>query len=111
MRLVINVDGAGYRDGRTAWSLYGCPMPMERVLRAALAEDPTMVEGEPWYQSDHGLFVQAGVPALAFTTDAFADVWARIAHTAADTPALVDCDALITLADSIHAVILALAVK
>ncbi len=109
VRLAINVDGAGYRESATAWSLYGCTPPMEATLRAALCGRDGLVEGEPWFQSDHAVFVQAGAPALAFTTADFVDVWAHIAHTAADTPELVDCDALVSLAHAIRAVITALA--
>ncbi len=109
VRLAVNVDGAGYRESATAWSLYGCAPPMEATLRAAVDGRDGLVEGEPWHQSDHAIFVQAGVPALAFTTAAFVDVWAHIAHTAADTPELVDCDALVSLAHAIRAVIAALA--
>ncbi len=107
--LVLNVDGAGKRGSANAWSLYNCPPPTDAALRATLEGRDGLVEGEPWYQSDHAIFVQAGVPALAFTTADFANVWAHIAHTAADTPELVDCDALVSLAHAIRAVITALA--
>ena len=105
VRFAINVDGAGNRDNAIAWSLYGCPPMIEERVRANLIERPNFVEGEVWYQSDHAMFVQAGVPALAFTTDNFAQVWAQIAHTAADTPELVDCGALVGLAHTIHHIV------
>ncbi len=69
--LGVNMDGVGYRHGKTAFSLYGCPPQIEEAVRAALAGRTGMVEGDPWYQSDHSLFVFNGVPALAFTSDQF----------------------------------------
>jgi aminopeptidase YwaD len=109
VQLALNVDGAGHVESAIAWSLYGCPLPMEAALRTVLAGRRGFVEGEPWYQSDHAIFVQAGVPALAFTTGNFEQVWAEIAHTAADTPDVVDCDALIALARAIREAIMAVA--
>ena len=34
-----------------------------------------MVEGEPWYQSDHAIFIQQQRPALAITSDRFDELW------------------------------------
>lgn len=106
--LGINIDGAGYREGRTTFSLYECPPALSDQVRAAFAGYPDLVEGEPWYQSDHMLFVQYGVPALAFTSDAFDDLWNRIAHTAGDRPELVDANKIAGLALALHELILKL---
>jgi hypothetical protein len=51
-------DGAGWRD-HTEVSLYGCDDAVAGVVRAAWLAGRT-VEGEPWYQSDHGLFMRTG---------------------------------------------------
>jgi aminopeptidase YwaD len=88
--LGINVDGAGYYRGDTAFSLYGCPEDLEQAVRRIFAGYPGLVEGEPWYQSDHALFVQNGVPALSVTSQQVAEILSTIAHTPADTPDKVD---------------------
>lgn len=88
--LVMNVDGAGYREGSTAWSLYGCDSRLRRSLRTALARFPGIVRGEQWPQGDHSMFAMQGVPAAAFTSDRMAELWSQVAHTERDTADLVD---------------------
>lgn len=88
--LGVNMDGVGYRHGKTAFSLYGCPPEMADSIRAVLAARASMVEGDAWYQSDHSLFVFNGVPALAFTSSEFTELWQEIAHTPGDMPEIVD---------------------
>jgi aminopeptidase YwaD len=83
--LGVNIDGAGYRDGGTAYSLYNCSPELEDPIRAELAGRPGIVEGEPWYQGDHGLFLMHDVPALAVTSEHFVKIWSEIAHTERDT--------------------------
>ncbi len=39
---------------------------------------------EPWYQGDHSIFIQMGIPALALTSTPFDD-WLTRTHTTADT--------------------------
>jgi aminopeptidase YwaD len=59
-------------------------------VRRAFAGHPGLVEGEQWYQSDHMVFVGNGVPAVALTSEHFAEIFSRFAHTASDLPELVD---------------------
>ena len=87
---VMNVDGAGYREGSTAWSLYGCDTRLRRSLRTALGRFPGLVAGEQWPQGDHSMFAMQGVPAAAFTSDRMAELWSEVAHTGRDTADLVD---------------------
>jgi len=56
--LAINLDAVGHIGHRTAYSLYGCPAELADLIRTALATPPEVVEGEPWYQSDHSVFFQ-----------------------------------------------------
>jgi aminopeptidase YwaD len=64
-------------------------------------------EGPQWYQSDHGIFMANGVPAMAITEESFMELLAEITHTEKDTPEIVDSLKLIenavALADIVHA--------
>ena len=88
--LGINIDAAGYRDGATAYSLYGCPDEWSTVIRTTLDAQPGTVEGEPWYQSDHGCLSSEGRPALAITSEQVHGTDHHVTHTEKDTPELVD---------------------
>lgn len=96
--LGINLDGMGYRAGHTAYSLYDCPPDIAGVIRSAFAARIGMLEGEAWYQSDHGLFLMNARPALALTSDRFTELWTTVAHTGKDTVELVDPGKLVEAA-------------
>jgi aminopeptidase YwaD len=104
--LGINLDGAGYYQGQTAYSLYDCAPVMGDLIRRALSTHPEMVEGEPWYQGDHGLFLMNKVPALALTSERFVELWTEIAHTPQDHPGIVDPAKLVSIAIGLKALIL-----
>jgi aminopeptidase YwaD len=104
--LGVNLDGAGYHEGNSAYSLYDCPAEIAAVIRKAFSSQENMVEGEPWYQSDHMLFVQNSRPALAITSDRFTELWTHIAHTPRDHPQLVDCDRLARIALALRDLVL-----
>lgn len=87
--LVINIDGAAYREGDTHFSLYECPEDMAGRVRAVLSEHG-LAEGPQWYQGDHSIFVMGGRPAVAITSAVLGDLMAEITHTARDTPEIVD---------------------
>jgi aminopeptidase YwaD len=106
--LGINVDDAGYVRGESAYSLYGCPPEMAATIAAVMARHAGIVPGEPWYQSDHGLFIMQGVPALALASTEVAEVMEQIAHTPRDTPDVVDVAKLVTIAFALRDVIAAL---
>ncbi len=88
--LGLNVDGAGWRDHGTEVSMYGCSPEVEAAVRSAVDCRPGFAIGEAWYQSDHGLFLQHGRPAVAVTSGDFAELLATVAHTERDTLDLVD---------------------
>jgi len=106
--LAINMDGLGYRGSQVAWSLYECPPALAGAVRAALAGQPNLVEGEQWYQGDHMVFVMSGRPALAITTDQLAEICAGITHTERDRPDLVDVSLLAATATALHSLLLVL---
>ena len=96
--LAINLDDVGYIKGKLAYSFYGCPDELAGRSRQALAAHPDLAEGEPWYQSDHMVFVQSGVPAMAVTSDHFVEMMETITHTPQDTIEKVDAEKLVRLA-------------
>lgn len=105
IHLVINVDGAGYKDFPNEVSFYGCPAEIETCALAVMETYPAIRHGEPWFQSDHMVFAMQQIPAMAITTSAFMQMEKEIAHTQKDVPALVDRELLADTARYIHEVI------
>jgi aminopeptidase YwaD len=105
--LSVNLDAPGYRQGDTAYSLYGCPETLTATIRQTLAGRAGISEGDPWHQGDHMIFVQNGVPALAITSQSFMEIERTVAHTPLDVPELVDprklADAALALQDLLSA--------
>jgi aminopeptidase YwaD len=106
--LGINVDVAGYHQGNTEYSLYGCPAEVAGSVRRAFSAQEGMVEGEPWYQSDHSLFVQNQVPAVAITSEQFMELSTHVTHTPQDSPELVDASKLVAIALVLRGLVLEL---
>ena len=98
--LAVNVDGAGYVKGRTAYSLYGCEGALAEDARRIL-EAHSLIEGEPWWQGDHALFAMRGRPAIALTSERIEELNREVIHTAADTPDLVSSTRLVEAACAI----------
>jgi aminopeptidase YwaD len=105
MALGINLDGLGYREGRTAYSLYNCLPALETAIKTAFAPYAGLAPGDPWYQGDHMLWLQAGRPALALTSDAAPELMREIIHTSADLPDLVAPEKLVEAAQALRALI------
>ena len=101
VRLAINVDGAGYRGGPTAFSTYGAADQVDLAPLRAYG----LVAGPSWPQSDHMVFAMAGRPAIALTSWDLETVMREVAHSSADTPDLVDLDLLEDAARGIAALI------
>lgn len=83
--LFVNIDGAGYRRGRTAFSLYNVGDQRSSSIRGKLEDVADLVEGPPWYQSDHAIFAMQGKPALAFTTEFLDEMLDELFHADTDT--------------------------
>lgn len=88
--LGINLDGVGYKQGRTAYSLYDCPAHVSQTVHQAFPSHKGFFEGDLWYQGDHSLFIMNSRPALAITSEEFMHLSTYITHTAQDKPELVD---------------------
>ena len=95
IKLFINLDALGYLKGNTAFSFYNLLEQDLNLLRQLLARHDGLVEGEPWYQSDHAIFVMKGNPALAVTSEHFMEITRKFTHTPRDVPALVDTEKLV----------------
>jgi aminopeptidase YwaD len=85
-----------------AFSLYGVGDEISARVRRVLGRHPGLVEGPPWYQGDHGLFLLNARPALAMTTDRLAEVMAEITHSPRDTIDLVDPAKPVLVARAMH---------
>jgi aminopeptidase YwaD len=108
--LNINIDGAGFHTGETAFSLFDLPGSMERVLRDAMASSPGIVEGPLWPQGDHSIFLQYGIPALAVSSKWFIDNMETqdITHTESDNLSIVDSRRVVGAAMALHRFLAAL---
>lgn len=107
MLLNINIDGVGPAGAPTAFSLHQVQGPMAASVAEA-AERHGIVAGPPWYQGDHMMFVQQGVPAVALTTSDMQRVWTEITHTAEDRPEIIDPALMVDAAAFLAALIPAL---
>lgn len=108
IRLAANIDGAGYIEGKTDFSLYNPPDEVAAQVRRAFPAEEGFLEGQPWYQSDHSIFIQNGVPAMAITSAQFMELSTHITHTPQDRPELVDPDRLAHIALALHRLLLGL---
>lgn len=100
----INIDGAGYQHGPSAFSPLNLPEPIKADLEHVLASSETLLEGAPWYQGDHSIFLQQGVPAIAVSSAWFVDhIDAQaITHTPADHPEIVNHARVVEIARAIQ---------
>lgn len=101
--LGINIDGAGYRHGDTAFSLYGVDDAQSIIAREEMAAHG-IIEGDQWRQGDHSLLVQNGVPALALTSADLIEIMS-IAHSPDDVSDVVDPCRLVDVAGAVVALI------
>jgi len=103
--LAINLDDIGYIKGRTAYSFYGVSKPVIAAIKTAYQDRADFFEGPPWYQSDHGIFMAKGVPAMAITEENVMDLMKEVTHTEKDTPAIVEPKKLVDNAFALKEVI------
>lgn len=101
--LGINVDGVGYSGSAAAVSCYGCHPETVALSDDLIAADSALVAGEPWFQGDHAVLAQSGVPAIAITSADMPAIWTTIAHTALDEPGIVDAETVVRVAEYVAA--------
>ncbi|MFC1872083.1 M28 family metallopeptidase, partial [Chloroflexota bacterium] len=100
--VAINLDDIGYIQGKTAYSFYECPETIQQSVQESFQKYEGLVMGERWYQSDHMVFVQKGIPAIALTTEKITELMAGYTHTSRDTPDIVDCGKLVDVARALR---------
>jgi aminopeptidase YwaD len=103
--VVINVDDVGYVRGRSAYSTYGLAPDVQKKTDTVFEEFDGIIEGEPWFNGDHMIFVQSEVPAIAFTAELMPELMKTITHTSADTPDKVDPDRLVEVARALESLV------
>lgn len=103
--LVVNVDDVGYKRGRSSYSFYECPPPLEERAEGVFHRFDGLVRGDPWFNGDHMIFVQRQVPCVAFTSECMPELMRTVTHTASDTPDLVDGRKLVEVAASLNALV------
>ena len=102
--LNINIDGAGYIEGKSTFSLFGLPEEMKKNVNGVLAEYDGITEGIQWPQGDHSIFVQQGCPAIAVSSKWFIDHMdsQTITHTPKDNAGIVDCRKVVEIAEALN---------
>lgn len=99
----INIDGAGFHEGPSVISPFNLSEDIYKSFSEVLDSTNNVQEGGPWYQGDHSIFLQQGVPALAVTSQWFLENidTQQITHTPKDQAGIVDCDKLLEITDCI----------
>lgn len=90
--LNINIDGTGYKEGLSGFSPFELPETIENALNKVIENNPGIVEGLPWYQGDHSMFIQQGRPAIAVSSQWFIENMEcqEITHTPKDNLDIVN---------------------
>ncbi len=107
MILDINIDGAGYHEGPSAFSEFNLPEELSEKLTHIIDSYPGLTKGPQWPQGDHSIFVQFGVPAVAVTSKWFIDNMESqdVTHTPKDRPEITDCHKLVEIANALNELI------
>jgi aminopeptidase YwaD len=105
--LNINIDGAGYKEGQSAFSLFNLPEELLHVVKEVIENSPGITEGVQWPQGDHSIFLQFGVPAIAVSSKWFIDNIADqdITHTPKDNPGIVDCNKIVEISKALNTLV------
>jgi len=105
--LNINIDGAGYREGPSAFSFFQMPDLTKQLILDVMEQHDEIQEGRPWVQGDHSIFVQFGRPALAVTSQWFLDNMEsqKITHTPDDNLGIVNARRLTEIAHALSEII------
>ena len=97
--LNINIDGAGYHTGLSSFSPFNLPEPIQPIFNKLIRETPEFVEGIPWVQGDHSIFVQYGRPAIAVSSQWLIENMENqnVTHTPKDKPSIVNPQRLVEI--------------
>ena len=96
----INIDGAGYKEGKTAFSFYNLAENVEEEVKDLISLHPNIKVGSQWYQGDHSIFIQNGIPAIAVSSDWFIENMEDqdITHTPKDNLTVVNIANVVDIA-------------
>jgi aminopeptidase YwaD len=102
--LNINIDGAAYKHGRSAFSFYDLPDPVRSKALDTLDKFPGITEGVQWVQGDHSIFIQYGRPAIAVSSEWFTQNIndQDITHTPKDNLEIVDHNRVVEIAEALN---------
>ena len=105
--LNINIDGAGYHKGLSAFSFFDLGENIKSRVLDILEVFPGITEGAQWFQGDHSIFIQQGVPAIAVSSQWSIDNidQQEITHTPKDNPSIVDCQKIVAITEAINQLI------
>jgi len=103
IQLNINIDGAGYLDGLSSFSLFDLPEALSEKTIEIISKYEGITEGIQWPQGDHSIFLQFGVPAIAVSSKWFIDNIStqEITHTSKDNINIVDANKLVEISIAI----------
>lgn len=105
--LNINIDGAGYKEGQSAFSLFNLPDEILQATKKVINHYSGITEGVQWPQGDHSIFLQFGVPAIAVSSKWFIDniTDQDITHTQKDNIEIVDCNKIVEISQALNTLI------
>ena len=104
VRLMLNIDSPCYKGVPAAVSFYNLAAKDRDLAALALAEYPSVVEGEPWFAGDHAAFAFSGTPCIAVTTKDL-DRALALTHTQQDTLENVSQDDIVPVAEAVISII------
>mgnify|MGYP001208141616 FL=1 len=102
--LNINIDGAGYNEGKSAFSFFDIPEALRVKANKMVEKFHGITEGIPWPQGDHSIFIQQGCPAIAVTSQWLVENIAsqEITHTPKDNIDIVDCRKVVEISEALN---------
>ena len=103
--LGINIDGMGYIKGKTAFSVYTTDEKINILADKVFEGQYDMVRGEPWYQGEHAILVQSGIPSLAFTSELLEEIMSKV-HTKEDNLKIIDYQKVVDTSQALSELII-----
>ncbi|MBP2144545.1 aminopeptidase YwaD [Methanococcus voltae] len=102
IKLVINIDSAGYKSSNNALSFYNISEDdVNKIINKY-----NVVLGTEWYAGDHAMFAFQGTPCIVATSSDLFEKGIFTTHTYADTLENVDENLLDELANNLYHIIL-----
>lgn len=110
IKLNINIDGAGFKEGGTAFSFFSLPNKIKSDAESVMKKFSTINEGIQWVQGDHSIFVQNGCPAIAVTSQWFLDNMETqdVTHTPKDNLSIVESKRIVEIAQALYLLLILL---